>query len=444
MARRGVSPGQTARAAQSLYLDGLISYPRTSGVVIPEPGIAGLARFAQAIGFDFDTDAFALRPRRLHAPDDPGACHAALHPLFSSGDSPEKIAALADIVADPRQPSSFMRDPERRLVYAEVARHALAAGQTAYIERGYLKEGAPGATAEINDLLADLDWYRDAAPRPPWEMDCELRPGVQVWPPAARIAEALDAARLARPSTLAAHAERLSRLAREIAIKDSCFPVLGATDEAAALYEASPPVLRDGLFAREIDALAALAFRSRLLADLPDTGASGAGEAAAAIGLVLGQASRDALLLFEAAGGDPQALRAALPFASRISPVASPPMASPLAVPFVERPAEIPGWLTPVAEDIQVSPGEAEALLREDPEPSVGASSRDGAFVIADEGGDGDGGHDEISPDRMILDDLESDSAERRALFLGIEAALDEDEAFFADRDVAAAATLDF
>lgn len=323
MTRRGMSPGSVARAAQSLYMAGMISYPRTSGTTIPGPGLVGLMRLARSIGVDFDPNSPGLRTRSARAVyfDDPGGCHAALHPIVGDRDTGYPMAAMADIIADPFQPSTLLRDPEQRLVYAEVARRALSAGQPSLFERGWMQEPPAGVDRNVVELLADLDWTRDLTPRPPWEMDFDLTPGLRVWPPAARTAEALDNARLSRPATLAAHAERMARSAAQMWLKQSPFPFLGATPEAQAQYEDAPDVLRQGGFAREVDALAARMFHHPAFLRLPQTGSQeGGGAAAAALAVALAQVRDEVLVLYRADGGDPEPLAAGL----RLMEVAAP------------------------------------------------------------------------------------------------------------------------
>lgn len=323
MARRGLPPAATARAAQALYMDGLISYPRTSGAAIPAPGIAGLARLARTIGVEFDPGSPGLRAREARGAyvDDPGGCHAALHPVIGARDAGYRLSAMADVVADPFQPSALLRDMEQRVVFAEIARRALSAGLPSAFERGYLQVAPPTRTAQEAALVADLDWTRDLTPRPPWEMDFDLTPGLRLWSREARTAEALDQARLSRPATLASHAERMARSSILIPLKNSPFPVLGASPEARQLYEDAPAAMTQGRFAREVDALAARLFHEEMFLRLARTGAGdSAAAAAAALALALARTRDDVLALYERDGGDPAPLAAVL----RLMEVAAP------------------------------------------------------------------------------------------------------------------------
>lgn len=256
--RAGLPARQTAAAAQSLYMKGLISYPRTAATDLPESGVAGLLRLASAIGvnaFDPSSPFFieeTMDPE-IKKLDDPGACHHGLHPLFTMARNRHETAALVDVVMSPTRDSSVIPDEDERFIYALVARRALQAGLPSRLERGVWTRDNADAPDEIVEALEDVDWFRETAPRPPWE--CMPSFGLQSWPLEARVADALTRARLVRPSTVASHAARIANYACLVE-PEAPLSAIRLNAIGADMLDAAPAALKSGDFARAIDALA--------------------------------------------------------------------------------------------------------------------------------------------------------------------------------------------
>lgn len=310
--RAGLPARRTAAAAQSLYMKGLISYPRTAATNVPEPAALSLTRLAAALGVDAfnpESPLFSAVNQEDGKIDDPGGCHHGLHPLFGATRDRHETAALVDVIMSPGRDSSVLPDEDERLVYTLIARRAIQAGLPSRLERGVWSRDADDALEEVAEALEDVDWFREIAPRPPWE--CAPQIGSSVWPLEARVADALIRAKLARPSTVASHATRIAGYAR-LDDQGAGLPVIQINEAGAHMLDAAPAALRSGGFARAIDQLAKDAASWPGLAGEISAKGDSLDATKDAIGHMLAWALKHGAEEFQRQGGEPNLLLAPL------------------------------------------------------------------------------------------------------------------------------------
>jgi len=256
----GLSANDSYQALQRLHMKGLMSYPRTENCDLGNGAIEHTAHLAFAAGVqNFDMKSPCFTGNDNLDPQGHVYGHSGLHVLAGSLDS-EMRQTIAAIVIDPELPRPQMSDRNERLVLALVARRAIGAGIAHRVEKGF-HVANDNMDAELSEILADVEWYREIYPRPAWDRAHDS--GVYPYPADTQIIDLAVRQKLGKPSTLVTHVQRLLNplsLTQEPPVTidrpDGLAGRMGLTKAGrACLKQAALPLLASR-FAHEIEDLA--------------------------------------------------------------------------------------------------------------------------------------------------------------------------------------------